>query len=107
LAKVGLNKQDPESLVGFGQVLVSRSEHNIHIKLDFSCRNQHLSAVGDGFGSGEPRRRLLILTRKVAAASQGDRGQADAPEVASGQAARLPVLIEAARRNGADLVRRP
>ncbi len=37
-------------------------------------------------------------------ASWGDRRRADAPEVVSGQASRLGVLIEAAQGNGADLL---
>jgi chromosome partitioning protein len=44
---------------------------------------------------------IIDLDPQGTAASWGDRRQADAPEVVSGQAARLSVLIEAARTNGA------
>ena len=47
---------------------------------------------------------LIDLDPQGTAASWGDRRQADAPEVVSGQAARLPVLIDAARTAGADLL---
>jgi len=47
---------------------------------------------------------IIDLDPQGTAASWGDRRQADAPEVVSGQAARLPVLIDAARSGGADLV---
>jgi chromosome partitioning protein len=47
---------------------------------------------------------IIDLDPQGTAASWGDRRQAEAPEVVSGQAARLPVLIEAARTAGADLV---
>ena len=46
---------------------------------------------------------IIDLDPQGAAASWGDRRQVDAPEVVSGQAARLPVLIDAARAGGADL----
>src|SRR5208337_1226668 len=44
---------------------------------------------------------IIDLDPQGTAASWGDRRQADAPEVVSGQAARLSILIEAARTNGA------
>ncbi|MGO9356972.1 MAG: AAA family ATPase [Xanthobacteraceae bacterium] len=47
---------------------------------------------------------IVDLDPQGTAASWGDRRQADAPEVVSGQAARLAVLIEAAQANGADLL---
>ena len=43
---------------------------------------------------------IIDLDPQGTAASWGDRRRADAPEVVSGQAARLGVLIEAARRTG-------
>jgi len=46
---------------------------------------------------------IIDLDPQGTAASWGDRRQADTPEVVSGQAARLPVLIDAARTGGADL----
>lgn len=47
---------------------------------------------------------IIDLDPQGTAASWGDRRQAEAPEVVSGQAARLGVLIEAAQGNGADLL---
>jgi chromosome partitioning protein len=47
---------------------------------------------------------IVDLDPQGTAASWGDRRQADAPEVVSGQAARLAVLIQAAQANGADLL---
>jgi chromosome partitioning protein len=47
---------------------------------------------------------IIDLDPQGTAASWGDRRQADTPEVVSGQAARLPVLIEAAKTGGADLL---
>src|SRR5271157_4693497 len=47
---------------------------------------------------------IIDLDPQGTAASWGDRRQADAPEVVSGQAARLSVLIEAAQTNGADFL---
>jgi chromosome partitioning protein len=47
---------------------------------------------------------IIDLDPQGTAASWGDRRQAGAPEVVSGQAARLPVLIDAARTGGADLL---
>jgi chromosome partitioning protein len=44
---------------------------------------------------------IIDLDPQGTAASWGDRRQADAPEIISGQAARLAVLIDAARANGA------
>ena len=42
---------------------------------------------------------IVDLDPQGTAASWGDRRQADVPEVVSGQAARLPILIEAAKAN--------
>jgi chromosome partitioning protein len=50
------------------------------------------------------RAAIIDLDPQGTAASWGDRRQADAPEVVSGQAARLGVLIEAAQGNGTDLL---
>jgi chromosome partitioning protein len=47
---------------------------------------------------------IIDLDPQGTAASWGDRRQADAPEVVSGQAARLSVLIDAARAASADLL---
>ena len=47
---------------------------------------------------------IIDLDPQGTAASWGDRRQAGAPEVVSGQAARLPVLIDAAKAGGADLL---
>ncbi len=47
---------------------------------------------------------IIDLDPQGTAASWGDRRQADTPEVVSGQASRLSVLIETARTNGADFV---
>jgi chromosome partitioning protein len=47
---------------------------------------------------------IIDLDPQGTAASWGDRRQADAPEVVSGQAARLPVLIESAKAGGADFL---
>jgi chromosome partitioning protein len=47
---------------------------------------------------------IIDLDPQGTAASWGDLRQADEPEVISGQAARLPMLVEAARANGADLI---
>jgi chromosome partitioning protein len=47
---------------------------------------------------------IIDLDPQGTAASWGDRRQAEAPEVVSGQAARLPVLIDAAKTGGADLL---
>jgi len=47
---------------------------------------------------------IIDLDPQGTAASWGDRRKADTPEVVSGQAARLSVLIEAARTNGADFL---
>jgi chromosome partitioning protein len=47
---------------------------------------------------------IIDLDPQGTAASWGDRRQSDAPEVVSGQAARLQVLIDAARDAGADLL---
>ena len=50
------------------------------------------------------RTAIVDLDPQGTASSWGDLRQADEPEVISGQAARLPMLIEAARANGADLI---
>jgi chromosome partitioning protein len=47
---------------------------------------------------------MIDLDPQGTAASWGDRRRADTPEVVSGQAARLSVLIEAAQSNGADFL---
>jgi chromosome partitioning protein len=47
---------------------------------------------------------IIDLDPQGTAASWGDRRQAGTPEVVSGQAARLPVLIDAARTSAADLL---
>jgi len=47
---------------------------------------------------------IIDLDPQGTAASWGDRRQAETPEVVSGQAARLSVLIEAAQENGADFL---
>jgi chromosome partitioning protein len=47
---------------------------------------------------------IIDLDPQGTAASWGDRRQTDAPEVVSGQAARLSVLIDAAKENGADFL---
>ena len=47
---------------------------------------------------------IIDLDPQGTASSWGDLRQADEPEVISGQATRLPMLIEAARANGADLI---
>jgi chromosome partitioning protein len=50
------------------------------------------------------RTAIVDLDPQGTASSWGDLRQADEPEVISGQASRLPMLIEAARANGADLI---
>jgi chromosome partitioning protein len=47
---------------------------------------------------------IIDLDPQGTAAGWGDRRQAEFPEVVSGQAARLSVLIDAARTNGADVL---
>jgi chromosome partitioning protein len=47
---------------------------------------------------------IIDLDPQATAASWGDRRAASAPEVISGQAARLPALIAAAQQNGADFL---
>lgn len=47
---------------------------------------------------------IIDLDPQGTASGWGDLREADAPEVISGQAARLPMLTEAARANGADLL---
>src|SRR5208337_2207830 len=61
----------------------------------------HLATAASASGHSAA---IVDLDPQGTAASWGDRRQADAPEVVSGQAARLAVLIEAARANGADLL---
>jgi hypothetical protein len=57
----------------------------------------HLATAASASGHSAA---IVDLDPQGTAASWGDRRQADAPEVVSGQAARLAVLIEAARANG-------
>ena len=47
---------------------------------------------------------VIDLDPQATAASWGDRRAAAAPEVISGQAARLPALVSAAQQNGADFL---
>jgi len=47
---------------------------------------------------------IIDLDPQATAASWGDRRAADAPEVISGQAVRLPALIKAAEENGAEFL---
>jgi len=47
---------------------------------------------------------VIDLDPQGTATSWGDRRRADAPEVVSGQAVRLPALIKAASQNGADFL---
>jgi chromosome partitioning protein len=47
---------------------------------------------------------VIDLDPQATAANWGDRRAAQAPEVISGQAARLPALVNAARQNGADFL---
>ena len=47
---------------------------------------------------------VIDLDPQATAASWGDRRVAEAPEVISGQAARLPALVNAAQQNGADFL---
>ena len=47
---------------------------------------------------------IIDLDPQATASSWGDRRAADAPEVVSGQAVRLPALIKAAEGNGADFL---
>jgi chromosome partitioning protein len=58
----------------------------------------HLATAAAAAGH---RAAIIDLDPQVTAASWGDRRTADAPEVISGQAARLPVLMKAAQENGA------
>jgi hypothetical protein len=59
-AKVGLNKQDPESLVGFGQNLVSRSKHNID-----GARHALLDCISDRHGIACGARRLESIRNQM------------------------------------------
>ncbi len=61
----------------------------------------HLATAASASGHNAA---IVDLDPQGTAASWGDRRQADTPEVVSGQAARLAVLIEAAQANGADLL---
>jgi len=56
-------------------------------------------AAADGLATA-----VIDLDPQATAASWGDRRQAEAPEVVSGQAVRLPVLIKAAEDNGAEFL---
>src|ERR1700729_2735173 len=47
---------------------------------------------------------VIDLDPQATAASWGDRRVAEAPEVISGQAARLPALVNAAQQNGVDFL---
>ena len=47
---------------------------------------------------------IIDLDPQATAASWGDRREAHAPEVVSGQAVRLPALVKAAEENGADFL---
>lgn len=47
---------------------------------------------------------IIDLDPQATAASWGDRRRADAPEVVSGQAVRIPALVKAAEDNGADFL---
>ena len=47
---------------------------------------------------------IIDLDPQATAASWGDRRRADAPEVVSGQAVRIPALVNAAEDNGADFL---
>ena len=47
---------------------------------------------------------IIDLDPQATAASWSDRRTAEAPEVISGQATRLPALVSAARQNGADFL---
>jgi hypothetical protein len=57
-AKVGLNKQDPESLVGFGQNLGSRSKHDIN-----GAGDALLGSVSDGNGIACGARRTESIAK--------------------------------------------
>lgn len=61
----------------------------------------HLAAraAADGLATA-----VIDLDPQATAASWGDRRQAEAPEVVSGQAVRLPILIKAAEDNGAEFL---
>ena len=61
----------------------------------------HLATVAAASGHSAA---IVDLDPQGTAASWGDRRQAETPEVVSGQAARLAVLIEAAQANDADLL---
>jgi chromosome partitioning protein len=66
-----------------------------------TCVSVHLATASALAGH---RTAIVDLDPQGTASSWGDLRQADEPEVISGQAARLPMLIEAARANGADLI---
>jgi chromosome partitioning protein len=61
----------------------------------------HLAAAAASAGRSAA---IIDLDPQATAASWGDRRIADAPEVVSGQAARLPALVKAAEENGADFL---
>ena len=61
----------------------------------------HLAAAAAAAGHTTA---IIDLDPQATAACWGDRRTAGAPEVISGQAARLPALISAARQNGADFL---
>jgi chromosome partitioning protein len=61
----------------------------------------HLAAAAAASGHSTA---IIDLDPQATAASWGDRRTANAPEVISGQAARLPALVSAARENGADFL---
>ena len=66
-----------------------------------TCVTIHLATAAALAGH---RTAIIDLDPQGTASSWGDLRQADKPEVISGQAARLPMLIETARANGADLI---
>jgi chromosome partitioning protein len=61
----------------------------------------HLAAAAAAAGHSTA---IIDLDPQATAASWGDRRMAESPEVISGQAARLPALVSAARQNGADFL---
>src|SRR3954447_26204506 len=66
-----------------------------------TCLSVHLATAATMAGY---RAAIVDLDPQGTASSWGDLRQADEPEVISGQAARLPQLVEAAKANGADLL---
>jgi chromosome partitioning protein len=61
----------------------------------------HLAAAAAAAGHSTA---IIDLDPQATAASWSDRRTAEAPEVISGQAARLPALVNAARQNGANFL---